>query len=729
MKTTYKIATSIALATLLLVGCGSGSTSNGNGTQNPSTTKTSGKIALEADKLTQIKRDLQSRNITYQTSSYSKDKSTIMIVGLEKGKTTFYKFDANTLELLDQFEFEIDGIIGVKTAEDGEKFTIISSKDSEATDYTLDMANKKLEKKTEYHLKDPKKIIQAQLGDTFTVESFMFTPSKMGGLVIASNDSQRKLFLYGMEDPANPLQEYAIFEGSSKQHIQNIILLGNGIITFEITNEDEPNKINKRKYDYFNKKELSSEYVGKNHIDHASYSKARNRIRKDFEGHSDVYTEITPTNLGAITRVKDGDFFDLYLYGLENIEAPKQELLITRVKTKYLYYEIIKNGVLEYSYVAKDSGDKHTVTYDYFKNHITDEIIQKNDFYNIEKEMQDIFDEKWGKTGRWKRGAPEKIKVIAKLTDSLYLVKHSISWFDGKFGAKILNFSTKEFKKTLAWRFMGGGEVAEDITIDRENHRVNYKVALERNVGVHIDDSEINKYVTGKESRYYDYLTDTITAGMLPLKIDDSGRENHETPFYSPDEKYIFTTTSAGDIDLYDDKGQFIKKIYASRLPKARYSAKQIEDISFTDGTKISFEEQTGEYDNAHNGASVHEAQTYIKVVLDYVSGHIDSQSDVQYRVNTIGYVQPELIISKNSDKIIKIVNNAVITYELSYGGSKDKELYKATGRNKLFDLKNMDTDTVTFKEKVLDEDYAVKEVIEFVVNYKTGEIISKISR
>ncbi len=247
-----KIFVSLTLATLLVTGCGSANT------DKPPVIKeeisTPKRINVEASTKEQLQKYLRENGDTYQSASYSNDKKEILLVGIQDTTVTFYKFDAETLALKEKFSFDnIDGQIGIKDVGSDGLYTIIAYKDSDASDYLFDSVEGKLEKKKEYQLKDPKEIIQQALGDTFQVLSFHYTPQKGGALVRVKNATQMKVYLYGMEDPSNPQQEYAIFEGDERDDITDITFLGDGLIRYKHVRSGTTQRVRDVWYNYFPK--------------------------------------------------------------------------------------------------------------------------------------------------------------------------------------------------------------------------------------------------------------------------------------------------------------------------------------------------------------------------------------------------------------------------------------------------------------------------------------------
>ena len=732
-----KITSSTVLATLLLAGCGSGADPD---TNTPSTGKieipASGKI--ESSTKEKLQSFLKTRNATYQSSSYSKDKKEILVAAIHKDKVTFYKFDASTLDFIDKFSFDIDGIIGIKTAQEGGKYTIISSKDSEAHDYLLDSTTGQLDKKGEtYTLKDPKEIIQKQLGNTFHVNSFLLTPSKLGGLVVATNSTQTKLFLYGMEDPSNPLQEYAIFEGSNKDKIENIVLLGNGIITYEHRHEDTPNKVQLVTYDYFNKKKLSEKYVGETQVD---ANALKNLIAAQAEGGSVEDLIVTPTKLGAIATIKKEMTTRIYLYGLEDINHPKQEHEITKIdlsKSTLSDTKVLPDGIMTYTVIDNESKKETTVNYNYYKlKTVSTSVIEGSndtlDMKKLEDEINAKYKAYYDTIPRWKKSGrtPVQVKVLGKMTETLYLLRVSTSFFDSSIATKVYDttqafkpkYHAHDYKKTLTYWRIGGGYEAQSVKIDKENHRVVYTINLRDHLGFANPEFNEKEYVTGLETRYYDYTTDTITEGILPVKLTiPAGKSSDQIPFYSPDKKFIFTkdTDDAYNetIDLYDAKGKFLKKIYTQSIPDPKYSSVHIENFTFGKVGELSFVESAAEYGTERT----HQAKRERNVTINYQTAAIISQSPILY---SISYKDTKFSPDKKS--ILKLTNDGLVTFDAQ--GNSAKLIFSTTKEDgKRFSYKGLEkitADNASFLQRVRENQ--TNTYFNFTINYHTGAIISK---
>ena len=157
MNIYFKTATtSLFLATLLLSGCGSSTTSKANNTDNNT------KVEIELSKQETLKKELRSDGVEYKTSTYSQDKSEILLAGIKDGKTTIYKFDASTLELIEKFSFEIDGLLDIKSENDG-KYTITAQDESGADNFVFDSVSGDLVKSSD----DNQDLTDIQIAENF----------------------------------------------------------------------------------------------------------------------------------------------------------------------------------------------------------------------------------------------------------------------------------------------------------------------------------------------------------------------------------------------------------------------------------------------------------------------------------------------------------------------------------------------------------------------------------
>ena len=105
-------------------------------------------------------------------------------------------------------------------------------------------------------------IIQNQItksGEIGLVEHFVFSRSKYGAIVVVSRKKGKSIYLYGMENPQNPVREYTIFDSTENQVITNITMLGGGMFQYTYYNKDAlPRQYINVVYNYITKHEVSS---------------------------------------------------------------------------------------------------------------------------------------------------------------------------------------------------------------------------------------------------------------------------------------------------------------------------------------------------------------------------------------------------------------------------------------------------------------------------------------
>jgi hypothetical protein len=255
MNANKKILGSLVLATVLFTGCGSTDTVAVADTQQTPALK----IKVEDSKQEKLQKYLRENGDTYQSASYSNDKREILLVGIKDTTVTFYKFDSATLALQEKFSFDnIDGQIGIKEVGSDGLYTIITHKDSDASDYIFDSINGELVKEKDYVLKDSKVLIQESLADGTNVKELVYTPQKQGVAVLLQSDTgESSLYLYGLEDPSNPLKEYMITAVDSDDIIEDIKMIGDGKLEYTTSSKVHSGVKSVVTYDYFNKKEIS----------------------------------------------------------------------------------------------------------------------------------------------------------------------------------------------------------------------------------------------------------------------------------------------------------------------------------------------------------------------------------------------------------------------------------------------------------------------------------------
>jgi len=245
----FKFTISIALATLLLSGCGDSSETKENNTDNQF--KTDNQPKTENDiKESELKAILQTRGVEYKNSIYSNDKSKIFLIGTKNKVASIYEFDANSLKLINEYNFNLDGIVDIKNGKDG-IYSVTAQQDSVADVYIFDSNEGKLIQKEQIPVDDPKEIIKDKVekNSQNKMHDFIYSPQKYGAAVLVVDPyGLNYLYLYGLEKPNDPVMEYEIIK--SGRDITDIKMLGGGKLSYKI---DKTTTI----YDYFNKKIIS----------------------------------------------------------------------------------------------------------------------------------------------------------------------------------------------------------------------------------------------------------------------------------------------------------------------------------------------------------------------------------------------------------------------------------------------------------------------------------------
>ncbi len=107
-----------------------------------------------------------------------------------------------------------------------------------------------------------KDMIQKSYGEKIrSVSKVVLTPSKYGAIVYSRGPGFMYLDLYGLDDINHPKKEYSIYSSDDDDHIENIKMIGDGIVQYDIRGNYMHDEIKRVKYDYFHHKELSSQII------------------------------------------------------------------------------------------------------------------------------------------------------------------------------------------------------------------------------------------------------------------------------------------------------------------------------------------------------------------------------------------------------------------------------------------------------------------------------------
>ncbi len=229
---------------------------------------------------------------------------------------------------------------------------------------------------SEINIDKIKRLIKNKLGGYGHSVTVYLTPSKQGAIVADNGFANHYLWLYGLENPNNPIQEHKIDSANNSSSFSDVKFLGNGIITYtkKFRDWDPPHLVTQHiKYDYFHKKIISNDTIGNDDNWFVLRDRVKNELKKTHsQATFDVY--LTPSKHGAIVSVV-GDFgSSLELWGLDDPNHPKFEYIISMDDlghAKYRDIQMLGNGKISYitkSYVATGSGGNKDVkiVYDYF---------------------------------------------------------------------------------------------------------------------------------------------------------------------------------------------------------------------------------------------------------------------------------------------------------------------------------------------------------------------------
>jgi hypothetical protein len=286
----YKYSVILAVSLMLFSGCGGGETSNSLN-NNPNNDL----LAVTNSANQSISRTLQERgyfgadnvtligNSTKYAFTYYKD-----------GKKHFAIYDQQIHQVISDNLTNITGSVIVNTTNnsiifddhstinvDNYKKPVIVSKPAEGEKYT----------------KSPEQIIKERLGSRF--QSFSYTKNHEGAFVYAQKDDYHyALYLYGLENPSNPIEEKILREYDFHYHFHGLVPLDGGRV--ELIEQDGSSPKFKVIYDYLHDKVI---YNGLNDLS-----------SNNGNTQTDTYGE-------EVGSVKAGDNQQISLYNSVYLEA------------------------------------------------------------------------------------------------------------------------------------------------------------------------------------------------------------------------------------------------------------------------------------------------------------------------------------------------------------------------------------------------------------------------
>jgi uncharacterized protein YcfL len=471
------------------------------------------------------------------------------------------------------------------------------------------------------------------------------------------------------------------------------------------------------------------------------------------EGTKVVESVYTPQKQGmAVLIQSDTGIYSLYLYGLEDPSHPLKEYMITAGAPDDVIEDIkmLGAGKLAYTLYSKSnaSANKLLVTYDYFgKKELSSRLVEKEGgFDTIEERLSAHFREY------------DAFEVIMQITDTLYLVDFHKNHNSGEFSSrstysKVVDISNMSDEKLLTTYLPGVSDSDGEkelinrqhgLEVDRVNHKLIYHVdARDTRYGRY-------DYVTGVDTRYYDYLTHEVTK-VMPVRLDiPDDSISMIVPFYDPDKKFIFTASRKtvdgklqDALQMYDAQGNYLKDIYSTHLDvdiqKSYWDYKLVNDVVFLGNGQMRFKELLQErYTQASSEREeMHRPQESLTITLDYLASNVVSMSAIERAVGTTNDIyNKESVYTDNQDYIVSIVpyHNGQYTTVMLYDkhGDKIKEIYsKVLHQYYLQNIELTSEDTVSFIQL---ETFDGKDIYQtdkhlyfkVTVNYKTAEVLLK---
>jgi len=163
-------------------------------------------------------------------------------------------------------------------------------------------------------------IIQNQItedGEFALVELFAFSPKKYGAIVVISTSTGRSIYLYGLDDPKNPVREYMIFESAENEVVTNITMLGGGQFQYAYYNKATlPRQYVEVVYNYVSKYEVSSTANTNNVVRADPEEYVTDLYLNDGDDTTEVksFTYSSDNESDAVVVVSGADSYDLYMY-------------------------------------------------------------------------------------------------------------------------------------------------------------------------------------------------------------------------------------------------------------------------------------------------------------------------------------------------------------------------------------------------------------------------------
>ncbi len=347
-----RTAVTWVLALVLLSGCGGGNSSNSvREPLKPLSTSMAQDSRVDA---LLIAQNLRNAGYTNASNITKVGMDVIAFTYLNEGKKHFVIYNSKTGQVLSDIPAFIGDTLKAQT-----KDTVSFNNGT-----TVNISNYKKPiiatqpATTNYHTSTPKKraptspieVLKNRYGSG--LEKFIYTPAKQGAAVVISTPGGRGLYLYGLENPSNPVREYAIFESDDDDHITDVRMLGNGVLEYTYYSVYSPDKLITVRYNYFDKYEIYNNYAqvyNNNDSDEDSYDSSYNndhnsyqtkslsqQFKDDIDNFKWYYVShaLSPQGHGAVVLAQSDDGGSvIYLYGISNGVATREKKLVDEYGT------------------------------------------------------------------------------------------------------------------------------------------------------------------------------------------------------------------------------------------------------------------------------------------------------------------------------------------------------------------------------------------------------------
>ena len=346
-----------------------------------------------------------------------------------------------------------------------------------------------------------------------TIGAFVYTPQRGGAIVLESKGYSQELYLYGLENPNNPLKEYRIYDVSTEYSIYDVRMLGNGKISFKVGNDSTGVKYEVT-YNYINKREISRRDIA------SSEFSLKEKIKKAMglgEMSSVRSMTYSPQRGGLIASVVTDQGSYLALFGLEDPDNPVFEYDIEIDDMGHKSYKDIKmlgGGIFQYTTYSYKDRSYVLMTYDYFNKRVV-----KREITDTTKDVRDKIDSYLDDKYIHKNSG-YNIARLEYLESDLYLLTVNY-WspaddYQRTSVIRVTDIVTEQ--KSLAHiKYGPGGHEAKNIIIDAEANLITYNTDvkwhdLDYDTNIDLVNDYINNYVWLNR---YDYYADILTKEMI----------------------------------------------------------------------------------------------------------------------------------------------------------------------------------------------------------------------